>query len=70
MNIYLRHHRHGCKVAISDLEAREDMERGWEEYDPSEDETETPASAEMSASEDSVSRNALKTRRRKSASND
>ena len=69
-NIYLRHYKHGTKIAISWLEAREDMEQGWEEYDPSEDETEAPASAEMSASENSVSRNALKTRRRKSASND
>lgn len=65
MNIYLRHHRHGCKVAISDLEAREDMERGWEEYDPSEDETETPASAEMSASETSQANNNLRARRRR-----
>ena len=65
MNIYLRHHRHGCKVAISDLEAREDMERGWEEYDPSENETDTPASAEMSASEKSNMGNSLRAHRRR-----
>lgn len=34
--IYLRHPRHGAKVAISDMEAENDMQNGWEEYDPTE----------------------------------
>jgi hypothetical protein len=65
-NIYLRHYKHGTKIAISWLEAREDMEQGWEEFDPSEDvDSDTPASAEMSASEDSGMQNQLKARRRR-----
>lgn len=32
--IYLRHPKHGAKVAISDMEAENDMQNGWEEYDP------------------------------------
>jgi len=32
--IYLRHPKHGTKVAISDLEADNDAQNGWEEYDP------------------------------------
>jgi hypothetical protein len=36
VNIYLRHPKHGNKVAISRSEAIEDMEHGWEEYDPTE----------------------------------
>lgn len=35
--IYLRHHRHGTKVAVSDFEADYDMQRGWEEFDPTEE---------------------------------
>lgn len=35
--IYLRHPRHGTKVACSDFEAESDMQRGWEEFDPTED---------------------------------
>ena len=31
---YLRHPRHGSKVAISDLEVAADLLRGWERYDP------------------------------------
>jgi hypothetical protein len=34
--IYLRHEKHGTKVAISQAEAAEDMQWGWEEYDPRE----------------------------------
>jgi hypothetical protein len=64
-NIYLRHAKHGEKVAISWLEAREDMEHGWEEFDPSDlDDSESPASSEMAASETSAP-NALRTRRRR-----
>lgn len=34
MIIYLRHPKYGTKVAISRSEASEDMQWGWEEYDP------------------------------------
>jgi hypothetical protein len=65
-NIFLRHPRHGEKVAISQLEAREDMEHGWVEFDPSgSDDSESPASAEMPASVDSDAPNALRVRRRR-----
>jgi hypothetical protein len=65
MNIYLRHPRHGEKIAISWLEAREDMEQGWEEFDPSNpDESETPVPSEMAVSGNSE-HNALRTRRRR-----
>lgn len=32
--IYLRHPDHGAKVAISEMEAENDMQNGWEEFDP------------------------------------
>lgn len=32
--IYLKHPQHGAKVAISELEAENDMQNGWEEFDP------------------------------------
>jgi hypothetical protein len=64
-NIYLRHPRHGEKIAISWMEAREDMEQGWEEFDPSNpDESETPVPSEMAVSGNSE-HNALRTRRRR-----
>lgn len=31
--IYLRHHRHGAKVAIAEAEAAADEKNGWERYD-------------------------------------
>lgn len=34
--IYLRHHRHGVKIATMHLEAEQDMRNGWEEFDPAE----------------------------------
>lgn len=34
--IYLRHPKHGTKIATLDLEAEYDMQNGWEEYDPRE----------------------------------
>lgn len=34
--IYLRHPKHGAKVAISDMEAENDLQNGWEEFDPAE----------------------------------
>jgi hypothetical protein len=64
-NIYLRHPRHGEKIAISWMEAREDMEQGWEEFDPSSpDESEPSASSDVAALGDSQ-HNALRTRRRR-----
>jgi hypothetical protein len=36
--IYLRHPKHGAKVAISDMEAENDLQNGWEEFDPTEPE--------------------------------
>jgi len=66
MIIYLRHPKHGEKVAISNVEARDDKENGWEEFDPSSpDDSESPASAEMPASVDSDAPNALRARRRR-----
>lgn len=32
MHIYLKHPVHGNKVAISDLEAKNDVKNGWEVY--------------------------------------
>jgi len=32
--IYLKHPIHGAKVAISQAEADNDKENGWEEFDP------------------------------------
>lgn len=34
--IYLRHPVHGAKVAISDMEVENDLQNGWEEFDPTE----------------------------------
>ena len=36
--IYLRHPQHGAKVAISDMEAENDIQNGWEEFDPTDSE--------------------------------
>lgn len=45
--IYLRHPKHGAKVAISDMEAENDMQNGWEEYDPADLVSEQKAAAEI-----------------------
>ena len=34
MHIYLRHPRHGSKVAIAEAEAVADEKNGWVRYDP------------------------------------
>jgi hypothetical protein len=34
--IYLRHPRHGAKIATMDLEAQYDEQNGWERYNPDE----------------------------------
>jgi hypothetical protein len=33
---YLKHKKHGTKVAIQEEEVEQDKKRGWEEYDPEE----------------------------------
>lgn len=35
--IYLRHPRHGVKIATMDLEAQHDEQHGWERYTPGEE---------------------------------
>lgn len=32
--IYLRHERHGVKIATLEMEAEADEENGWERFDP------------------------------------
>lgn len=49
--IYLRHPDHGAKVAISDMEAENDIANGWEEFDPTEDVSE-PAPEAAAVEED------------------
>ena len=48
-DIYLRHPRHGTKVAISEMEARGDEENGWVRYNPDtpfeEDEEDKPVNS-------------------------
>jgi hypothetical protein len=34
MHFYLRHSRHGNKVAISELEMAADLRQGWLQYNP------------------------------------
>ena len=34
---YLKHEKHGCKVATSDLEVMQDEKNGWELSDPETD---------------------------------
>ena len=34
--IYLRHERHGLKIAIAELEAEYDEQNGWQRYTPGE----------------------------------
>lgn len=64
MIIYLRHPKHGTKVACSAHEAKDDMEWGWEEFDPNDpDESESPAPSETVVSETSA--NTLRARRRR-----
>jgi hypothetical protein len=35
--IYMRHPRHGVKIATMDLEAQHDEQHGWERYTPGEE---------------------------------
>ena len=50
--IYLRHPSHGAKVAISEMEAENDMQNGWEEFDPTVAVSETLSAAIASAPAD------------------
>lgn len=47
--IYLRHPKHGTKVATLDVEAAYDEQHGWERYEPdepvSQDEDDAPPAA-------------------------
>ena len=52
--IYLKHPRHGAKVAISELEAENDMANGWEQFDPTVAVSESIANALASAPADVV----------------
>jgi len=42
MNIYLRHPRHGTKIATLELEAKYDEKSGWVRYNPSTPEQAAP----------------------------
>jgi len=56
MHIYLRHPKHGTKVAISDMEAAADEQNGWVRYTPG-----TPSAIDDAAPENGL---AVKRRRR------
>jgi hypothetical protein len=45
--IYLKHPQHGAKVAISELEAENDIQNGWEEFDPTESVTDAAPETEV-----------------------
>lgn len=63
--IYLRHPQHGAKVAVSEMEVENDLQNGWEEFDPT-DVVSAPAAApvEDAAPPASEPINALQPRRR------
>jgi hypothetical protein len=56
MHIYLRHPKHGTKVAISDMEAAADEQNGWVRYTPG-----TPSNTDDAAPENGLT---VKRRRR------
>ena len=58
---YLRHPRHGNKVAISEQEVAADLLRGWERYDPA-----TPEPKP----EDAPTENTLEVKRRRRTTED
>lgn len=66
--IYLRHPQHGAKVAISDMEAENDIQNGWEEFDPTESEPDSAPEVDVvtvdDAPVDPEPVNALQPRRR------
>ena len=43
--IYLQHPDHGAKVAISEMEAENDIQNGWEEFDPTDNVSESAPEA-------------------------
>lgn len=47
--IYLRHPKHGAKVACSDMEAAHDEQHGWRQYDPNEPDEPVSEAAETPA---------------------
>lgn len=42
-NIYLRHERHGLKIAIAEQEAEHDEMHGWVRYTPGTPDSQEPA---------------------------
>jgi hypothetical protein len=54
MNIYLKHERHGTKIATLEMEAQFDEEHGWVRYNPD----------ELEQEDDSAPVNELQVRRR------
>lgn len=52
--IYLKHPRHGEKVACSDMEAKEDKLRGWVEFDPRANPPPAPAPAVVVEAEEAT----------------
>lgn len=58
--IYLRHPKHGAKVAISHAEAENDIENGWEQFDP----TDPDSDLEVEPATEALSVNELQPRRR------
>jgi hypothetical protein len=52
--IYLKHPIHGAKVAISDMEASNDMQLGWEPFDPTQPEPEPAPTAPVAVKPEPV----------------
>lgn len=50
--IYLQHPKHGAKVAISEMEAENDIQNGWDEFDPTD--SEPDAAPESDVVDDAV----------------
>jgi hypothetical protein len=58
--IYLRHPRHGAKVACTDWEAAYDEQNGWERYDPT-----VPAAPAVVEATPAADENMLRVRRKR-----
>lgn len=62
MNIYLKHERHGTKIATLEMEAEFDEAHGWVRYNP--DDTDVDDDAEDFYIEPAETSNALQSKRR------
>jgi len=60
MPIYLRHPKHGTKVASIEMEAQYDEQNGWSRFDPAEETV-----AEEETVEESADNAIVKTRKRR-----